>query len=133
MSGTQLGLRIAFYSYPVLLFITLLGVQSIQYYRERKREQKEGPKNARRTAPEDSEQKQRADRISRISATVIWILQFFLSVLFLASIIVTVREALRDQDAGTVTFPFSAYLVSIAAAQPRLLPLVVDDYWYSIC
>ncbi|VUC26310.1 unnamed protein product [Clonostachys rosea] len=110
MDSTQLGLRIAFYSYPVLLFVTLLGVQSFQYYVERKR----GAESKATRNALDSEQKAKAEKITRISSTIIWILQLILSGLLLASIIFAVHKAIVGQHSldGKAGFAFSAYAAS---------------------
>ncbi|KAI8664477.1 hypothetical protein NCS57_00487800 [Fusarium keratoplasticum] len=106
MASPEVGLKVIFYLYPCLLFVTLLGSQCLQFYLSRGRE-------PRRIAL-DNEQKQKAETIRRVYARVIWFLQLVLSLLFVASIAITAREAVgghHDSD-GTVDFSFSAYLAS---------------------
>ncbi|KAI8665546.1 hypothetical protein LRP88_03952 [Fusarium phalaenopsidis] len=106
MTSPEVGLKVIFYLYPCLLFVTLLGSQCLQFYLSRGRE-------PRRIAL-DNEQKQKAESIRRVYARVIWFLQFILSLLFVASIAIAAREAVsghHDSD-GTVDFSFSAYLAS---------------------
>ncbi|UPK92891.1 hypothetical protein LCI18_003826 [Fusarium solani-melongenae] len=106
MASPEVGLKVIFYLYPCLLFVTLLGSQCLQFYLSRGRE-------PRRIAL-DNEQKQKAEGIRRVYARVIWFLQLVLSLLFVASIAITAREAVsghHDSD-GTVDFSFSAYLAS---------------------
>ncbi|KAJ4255133.1 hypothetical protein NW757_004638 [Fusarium falciforme] len=106
MASPEVGLKVIFYLYPCLLFVTLLGSQCLQFYLSRGRE-------PRRIAL-DNEQKQKAESIRRVYARVIWFLQLVLSLLFVASIAITAREAVsghHDSD-GTVDFSFSAYLAS---------------------
>ncbi|KAJ3460198.1 hypothetical protein MRS44_011065 [Fusarium solani] len=108
MASPEVGLKVIFYLYPCLLFVTLLGSQCLQFYLSRGRE-------PRRIAL-DNEQKQKAESIRRVYARVIWFLQLVLSLLFVASIAITAREAVsghHDSD-GTVDFSFSAYLASHA-------------------
>ncbi|KAK7423018.1 hypothetical protein QQX98_001308 [Neonectria punicea] len=102
MAPAELGLKIAFYVYPCLLFIALLGAQSLQFYRERHR-------HPSRDASNESKQKNRP-----IYTRLIWFLQLVLSVLVLASIAVVTREAVSGNHEvdGTVEFAFSAYLAS---------------------
>ncbi|KAJ4328737.1 hypothetical protein N0V84_000739 [Fusarium piperis] len=106
MASPELGLKIIFYLYPCLLFVTLLGSQCLQFYLSRGRE-------PRRIAL-DNDQKQKAECIRRVYARVIWFLQLVLSLLFVAGIVIAAREAVtghHDSD-GTVDFSFSAYLAS---------------------
>ncbi|RSL55240.1 hypothetical protein CEP54_009498 [Fusarium duplospermum] len=108
MASPEVGLKVIFYLYPCLLFVTLLGSQCLQFYLSRGRE-------PRRIAL-DNEQKQKAESIRRVYARVIWSLQLVLLLLFVASIAITAREAVsghHDSD-GTVDFSFSAYLASHA-------------------
>lgn len=69
--GVQLGLEVAFYLYPCGLFATLLGSQSVQYYRER-----HGKPNRDATADE-----KQADATRRFYARLIWGFQLVLSLL----------------------------------------------------
>lgn len=106
MADAQLGLKIAFYAYPCVIFLTLLGVQSLQFYLSRRRES--------RPVALDNDQKQKAEAIKRFYARLIWILQLALSIILLVTIVLAVREALTDQHVtGTITFSFSAYLVKL--------------------
>ena len=113
-------MRITFYLYPCLLFVALLGVQSFQFYRNRNG----GP---RRNASDDKDRHD-AEAIRRFHAWLIWTLQLILSLLILASIIVTVPEAVAGarNSPGGVDFPFSAYLASYVGVllyfQAGLLP-----------
>lgn len=104
MADAELGLKLAFYLYPCLVFATLLGSQTLQYYLNRRRD-------SRRNASE--EQKQKTDSIRRSHSHLIWFIQLLLSVLLLVSIILAVREALasRHDAVDTIEFSFSAYLV----------------------
>ncbi|EEU38787.1 uncharacterized protein NECHADRAFT_83033 [Fusarium vanettenii 77-13-4] len=106
MANPEVGLKVIFYLYPCLLFVTLLGSQCLQFYLCRGRE-------PRRIAL-DNDQKQKAESIRRVHTRVIWLLQLVLSLLFVASVAITAREAVsghHDSD-GTVDFSFSAYLAS---------------------
>ncbi|KAM5385723.1 hypothetical protein ACJZ2D_000922 [Fusarium nematophilum] len=106
MAGEQLGLKIAFYIYPCILFVALLGAQCLQFYLNRRRESRRGAL--------DDEQKQKAEGIRRTHARLIWVFQLIISLLLVASIVLAVREVLSDQHdvAGSVEFSFSAYLAS---------------------
>lgn len=108
MAGAQLGLKVAFYAYPCSLFVILLGVQSLQYYL-----------NRHGTADRnilDTDQKKRTEKIQRICSKLIWVLQLLLSLLLLASIIITVREAVAGnyEGIGRTDFPVSPYVVCVA-------------------
>jgi hypothetical protein len=107
----QLGLRIVFYLYPCLLILTLLGAQSFEFYRDRRR--------ASRQPVRSAEEKAEAQKVQRTSTRAIWILQLLLSLLILASIVLTVRQAVIDQSDtdGQIDFPFSAYLVRVTTYQ----------------
>lgn len=104
MASGELGLKTAFYVYPCILFVSLLGVQSFQFWRRRR------DATAGASATID---KQDADAIRRFYARLLWLLQLVLSILILASVIIAVREAVAElHDAsGKVSFSFSAYLV----------------------
>lgn len=104
MAEPQLGLKLAFYAYPCLLFLTLLGGQSIQYYYNRRKGSESSISDA---------QKQKATTTRRNYEKTIWALQLILSLLFLASTVLAVLEAVSGQHAATghIRFPFSAYLV----------------------
>lgn len=71
MAGVQTGLEVAFYLYPCGLFATLLGSQSVKYYRERY-----GKLNRDATADE-----KQAEATRRFYARLIWCFQFLLSLL----------------------------------------------------
>ncbi|KAH6954357.1 hypothetical protein DER45DRAFT_540496 [Fusarium avenaceum] len=108
MAKAELGLKVAFYAYPCVLFVTLLGVQSAQFYLSR-----HGNPQARHGAL-DADQKQRADKTRRIFARLIWTFQLILSFLLIASIVLTTKQVFADQGdvTGDVAFAFSAYLAS---------------------
>lgn len=105
MATDQIGLKVAFYLYPCLLVVTLLGAQTFQFYRERQRV-KAG--NASKGEPRHD-----ATVIQKRFNRPIWILQLILCLLLITSTVVTVGEAVgkRHDGAGKVDFPFSAYLV----------------------
>jgi ABC-type Fe3+ transport system permease subunit len=111
MAKREPALEALFYLYPCLLFVSLLGVQTFQFYLERKRE-------ARRSAsPVVAETKQSDERTKRIAAWLIWMLQLVLCFLLLASIVLAVREALREPHhslKGKIVFSSSAYLVCLS-------------------
>ena len=104
MSGTQSGLKVAFYIYPCLLFLSLLGSQSLEHYRNRRKGTQLNVSDA---------QKQKSQNIQRLYNRVIWILQLIVSLLLLASVILAVIEAITGQHAAAVLFqfPFSGYVV----------------------
>lgn len=107
MASGELALNIAFYAYPCLLFVALLGAQFIQYFRNRNRE-------TRHVALRDEVTKHDIEGLKRSHARVIWLLQLILGLLLLSSIILAVREAVatRQNFQGRIDFGFSAYLVS---------------------
>ncbi|KAF4972084.1 hypothetical protein FZEAL_9678 [Fusarium zealandicum] len=107
MASGQAGLKVAFYVYPCLIFLTLLGGQSIQFYRDRRRV-------SRPSALDDELQRLRADNVRRTHARAIWFFQLVISLLLLASIVIVAREAVAGQHQvlGRVPFSFSAYLAS---------------------
>jgi ATP-binding cassette, subfamily B, vacuolar membrane transporter HMT1/ACLQ len=74
MAGVQQGLQVAFYLYPVGLFATLLGSQSVQYYRERH------GKPSRDATADD----QQAEATRRFYARLIWCFQLVLSLLLVS-------------------------------------------------
>ncbi|KAK7419930.1 hypothetical protein QQZ08_010633 [Neonectria magnoliae] len=117
MAPAELGLKIAFYVYPCLLFIALLGAQSLQFYRDRHRD-------SSRDASDESKQKNRP-----VYTRLIWFLQLILSVLVLASIIVVTREAVAGNHKvdGTVKFAFSAYLASYVGVLLYFLAGLLPD------
>ncbi|CAM1504934.1 Fc.00g025250.m01.CDS01 [Cosmosporella sp. VM-42] len=120
MANTQVGLKVAFYVYPCLLFATLLGAQSLQFYRDRRRG---SPASAT-----DNEQKKKAESIRRIHARVIWLLQLVLSVLLLVSIILVVREAFANQHVeGEIKFASSAYVASYVGVLLYFLAGLLPD------
>jgi hypothetical protein len=99
-------MRVAFYVYPCLLFVVLLGIQAIQYYRERRQSSSK--------AAIIAQPKPQSKSLNRAQVWMIWILQLVLSCLLLGSIIFAVRGVLlRDHDeVGTVEWPLSSYVVS---------------------
>ncbi|KNB19664.1 ATP-binding cassette, subfamily B [Fusarium oxysporum f. sp. lycopersici 4287] len=107
MAKAELGLKIGFYAYPIVLFVTLLGVQSAQFYISRHG-------STTRKVALDNDLKQHIDKIRRFYARCIWVLQVVLSGLLIASIVYATREVFADQDGvkGSVVFSFSAYLAS---------------------
>jgi ATP-binding cassette, subfamily B, vacuolar membrane transporter HMT1/ACLQ len=104
MAEPQLGLKLAFYAYPCLIFLTLLGGQSIQYYYVRRKASEPSASDA---------QKQKAAATRRNYERAIWALQLIVSLLLLASTIYAVLEAVTGQHEATgyIRFPFSAYVV----------------------
>lgn len=74
MAGVQQGLEVAFYLYPCGLFATLLGSQSVQYYRER-----HGKPSRDATADE-----KQAEATRRFYARLIWCFQLLLSLLLVS-------------------------------------------------
>ena len=106
MAKEELGLKIGFYAYPCALFVTLLGVQSAQFYLSRH--------GARQNASLDNDAKSKADSIRRFYARCIWVLQLILCGLVVASIFLATKEVFADQKElrGKILFSFSAYLVS---------------------
>lgn len=109
---TELGMRIAFYVYPCILFVVLLGIQAIQYYQDHRR------KKAKITTIAKSQQKSKV--LNRTQVWLIWTLQLILSCLVLGSIVFSVRGVLsRDHDeAGSVEWPLSSYVVSRGISSP---------------
>ena len=112
MVSAELALAALFYIYPVLLALALVGAQCLLFYRNRRRE-------AARASSPIADHKPKPPlplprRTRRLYAWLIWSLQLLLSGLLLASIALTVKEALRPNavTAGEVAFAFSAYLVS---------------------
>lgn len=106
MAKAELGLKIGFYAYPIALFVTLLGVQSAQFYINRHG-------STTRKVALDSDLKQHIDKIRKFYTRCIWVLQVVLSGLLIASVVYATREVFADQDGvkGNVVFAFSAYLV----------------------
>jgi hypothetical protein len=106
MAKAELGLKIGFYAYPIVLFVTLLGVQSAQFYISRH------GATTRKVAL-DNDVKQHIDKIRKFYARCIWVLQVVLSGLLIASVVCATREVFANQDGekGSVEFAFSAYLV----------------------
>ncbi|KAF7560548.1 hypothetical protein G7046_g3591 [Stylonectria norvegica] len=105
MANPQVALKVAFYIYPCLLFVALLGAQSLQYYRQRRREANPNAVN--------DEQKEKAQSIQQRYSRVIWLLQLILSALLLISIVLAVREAFAGRGVeGKINFPSSAYVAS---------------------
>lgn len=106
MAMDQIGLKVAFYVYPCLLIVTLLGAQTFRFYRDRQRV-KSG------NASPKTEPRHDAEKIKKRFNRTIWVLQLVLSLLLIASNIVALREAVvsGQGEGGTVDFPFSPYLV----------------------
>lgn len=122
MAEPQLGLKLAFYAYPCLLFLTLLGGQSIQYYYSRRKGSEPSASDA---------QKQKAATTRRIYEKTIWALQLILSLLLLASTVLAVLEAVTAQHEATghIRFPFSAYLVCALSSMLKARVGVFTDWW----
>ncbi|KAK3312305.1 P-loop containing nucleoside triphosphate hydrolase protein [Apodospora peruviana] len=110
MAGVQLGLQVAFYSYPIGLFLVLITSQSIYYYRARQRRGKGGD------GAEVYDNSKEADSIRRFYAWLIWLCQGIVALLFLSSIVLVVVDAVRgpqrDIDDAENNFPYSAYLAA---------------------
>ncbi|KAH6693590.1 hypothetical protein F5X68DRAFT_45840 [Plectosphaerella plurivora] len=120
MASGELGLKVAFYTYPCILFVSLLGVQSFQFYRRRHRE---STRDATTTID-----KQDAESIRKWYAWLLWVLQLGLSVLLLASVVIAVREAVANlHEAGKVSFSFSAYLASYVGVLLYFLAGLLPD------
>lgn len=146
MAGVQQGLEVAFYLYPVGLFATLLGSQSVQYYRER-----HGKPSHDATADE-----KQAEATRRFYAHLIWCFQLLLSLLLvspiwltgsllrlwgqprltscpvsstqLASIVVVLRDAVAGHSGGPqAAFPDSAYLASYVGVLLYFLAGLLPD------
>ncbi|KAL6916356.1 hypothetical protein ACHAP8_007819 [Fusarium lateritium] len=123
MAKEELGLKIGFYAYPCALFVTLLGVQSAQFYLTR-----HGDPKARQNAL-DNELKSKTEKIQRIYARLIWGFQLVLSGLITASIVLTTREVFADQKEikGKILFSFSAYLASFVGVLLYFLAGLLPD------
>ncbi|KAF5008106.1 hypothetical protein FDECE_5590 [Fusarium decemcellulare] len=122
MAGAQLALKIAFYIYPCILFITLLGAQTVQFYRNR--HQQTPARGAL-----DSEHKQKIDNVRRIYARIIWTLQLVICVLLCASIGFAARESVTQHEipGARVDFSFSAYLASYVGVLLYFLAGLLPD------
>lgn len=107
MAGAEQALEAAFYLYPCLLTLTLLGVQCLQFYLHRRRVSRPG---ASESKPVEGH-----ERIRNIFAWIIWTLQIVLSAVLLASIILVVQDAVsgRNEVASRIEFPLSAYSVCV--------------------
>lgn len=112
-SQTELGMRVAFYVYPCLLFVVLLEIQAVQYYWDH-RQQKAKTGTAGLS-------KQKPKSLTRAQVWLIWILQLVLSCLLLGSVIFATRGVFsRDhEEAGSVEWPLSSYVVSTLALACR--------------
>lgn len=111
MGTEQLGLKVAFYLYPCLLLLSLLGAQTVQFFRDRRR-----ARDPRSTIDAtDGEQKRNADIVRRNYTRPVWFIQIVLSLSLLASIAVAIRQAVADQPHDNtdhrIEFPLSAYIV----------------------
>lgn len=106
MAADPIGLKVAFYVYPCILIVTLLGAQTFRFYRDRQRV-KSG------NASPQSEPRHNAEQIQRRFNRTIWVLQLILCLLLIASNVVVLKEAVdsRHGRSGKVDFPYSAYLV----------------------
>lgn len=114
MASAELDLAALFYIYPVLLTLTLVGAQCLLFYRNRRQEVARASSTIPDHKPEPPPLPPRRTR--RLYAWLIWSLQLLLSGLLVASIALTVKEALRPNavTGDDVAFAFSAYLVSAA-------------------
>ncbi|RGP81237.1 ATP-binding subfamily b [Fusarium longipes] len=123
MAKEELGLKIGFYAYPCALFVTLLGVQSAQFYLSR-----HGDLKSRQNAL-DTELKSKAEKIRQFYARFIWLFQFVLSGLIIASIVLATREVFADQKdiRGKILFSFSAYLASFVSVLLYFLAGLLPD------
>ncbi|CEI62388.1 Heavy metal tolerance protein [Fusarium venenatum] len=123
MAKEELGLKIGFYAYPCALFVTLLGVQSAQFYLTR-----HGDPKTRQNAL-DNELKSKTEKIQRLYTRLIWVFQLVLSGLITASIVLTTREVFADQKEikGKILFSFSAYLASFVGVLLYFLAGLLPD------
>ncbi|RGP74635.1 ATP-binding subfamily b [Fusarium sporotrichioides] len=123
MAKEELGLKIGFYAYPCALFVTLLGVQSAQFYLTR-----HGDPKTRQNAL-DNDLKSKTEKIQRFYARLIWGFQLVLSGLIIASIVLATREVFADQKdiEGKILFSFSAYLASFVGVLLYFLAGLLPD------
>ncbi|GKU04928.1 hypothetical protein FLAG1_07664 [Fusarium langsethiae] len=123
MAKEELGLKIGFYAYPCALFVTLLGVQSAQFYLTR-----HGDPKTRQNAL-DNDLKSKTEKIQRFYARLIWGFQLVLSGLIIASIVLATREVFADQKdiEGKIIFSFSAYLASFVGVLLYFLAGLLPD------
>jgi ABC-type transport system involved in Fe-S cluster assembly fused permease/ATPase subunit len=123
MAKEELGLKIGFYAYPCALFVTLLGVQSAQFYLTR-----HGDPKTRQNAL-DNDLKSKTEKIQRFYARLIWGFQLILSGLIIASIVLATREVFADQKdiEGKILFSFSAYLASFVGVLLYFLAGLLPD------
>lgn len=116
--GVQQGLEVAFYLYPCGLFATLLGSESVQYYRER---------HGKPSRDASADEKQ-AEATRRFYARLIWCFQLVLSLLLLASTVVVLRDAVAGHAGGPqAAFPDSAYLASYVGVLLYFLAGLLPD------
>ncbi|KAF4458123.1 hypothetical protein F53441_58 [Fusarium austroafricanum] len=118
MAKAELGLKIGFYAYPIVLFVTLLGVQSAQFYLTRH--------GSTRQIALDNDLKQHVEKIRKTYARFIWVLQLVLSCLLIGSIVFATREVFADAK-GKVVFDFSAYLASFVGVLLYYLAGLLPD------
>lgn len=113
MAVAELALSSLFYLYPFLVTLTLVAAQCLLFYLNRRREAARAANPSSADDVHDSKQPQ-TDRTQRNCAWLIWSFQLLLCGLLIASISLTVNEALADHGdtPGSAAFPFSAYLVS---------------------
>lgn len=88
MAGLQLGLEIAFYLYPVALFVALFSAQLISF---RRRDSAKAP------APEEKN----GEKAERFYARLIWVLQLLLT----PSLVRCVRQSRSSRRAGKSVDP----------------------------
>ncbi|KAI5927537.1 hypothetical protein F4810DRAFT_269324 [Camillea tinctor] len=101
MGSLQIALEVAFYLYPVGLFVTLFSAQLVAF-------------RYRKTHKAPATDEKAAEKVVRFYARILWALQLLLTFLLLASIIVLLHNAVTSphEPEGKVTFPNSAYLSS---------------------
>ncbi|KAI1202881.1 hypothetical protein F5X97DRAFT_286024 [Nemania serpens] len=113
MANVELGLTIGFYFYPCGLIATLVLSQLARY---RYKYAGSGP---------DADEKS-IEKIQRFYAKSVWLVQFALTPLLLASIILASYNAVATQDARA-NFPYSAYLASYIAVLLYFLAGLLPD------
>ena len=113
MTEPELELKVAFYTYPSALFLTLLGTQLIQFFYNRHWPETNPP----------TEWKEKTENIRRRCRNLLWILQVLFSALILASVILVAREAIfrHRNNSKLTTFPTTAYEVSLFPASCQTL------------
>ncbi|RYC63395.1 hypothetical protein CHU98_g2823 [Xylaria longipes] len=113
MANVELGLAIGFYLYPCGLIVTLFLSQLLRY---RYKHAGSGP-------PIDEKG---VEKTQRFYAKCVWLVQFALTPLLLASIILASYYAVASEDAQA-NFPYSAYLASYIAVLLYFLAGLLPD------